>query len=235
MGTPFQYGVSISGGLKYFPKIKYDTTLFEETRSYKIQNVLDSNLVGNGKQQRWVYYTYPDTSESDKILLSKPTTKSAYQIAFGGFIQQNWNNAMFRAEVAYRINSRSSLLTLVQNSSTLTLNEDLYNSVFNAHGPEFLCHIKYTFPSTIQFSATIEVAHKIFETPAIDLQSGVIFKNNREDLNTNVELYISKFFQITEMIGFDISLNSSYLRNKSNDAYNDYSLSGYSISFGCSF
>ncbi len=235
MGTPFQYGVSISGGLKYFPKIKYDTALFEETRSYIIQNMPDSTLVRVGQQRYWVYSTYPDTSESVKILLTKPTTKSAYQIALSGFVQQNWNNALFRAEIIYRINSRSTLLTLVQNSSTLTLNEDLYNSVFNAHGPELHFLVKYLLPLDLQLSTNLDVEHRIYETPAYALVSGEPEQDRRKDFSTNLEINISKFFRFSDMIGFDVSLNSSYLRNQSNDAYNDYSLFGYSISFGCSF
>jgi hypothetical protein len=233
--TEFQYGFSISGGLKYFLKIKYDTTLFEETRSYIIQNVPDSILVGAGQQRHWVYSTYPDTSESDKTLLQRPKTKTAYQIAVGGFIQQNGSNALFRTEVVYRINSRSTLQTLVQNSSTLSLNEDLYNSVFNAHGPEIHFLIKYLLPLNIQVLTTIDVEHKIYETPAYDLISGETKNYNREDINTSFELYISKFFQVTEMFGFEISFSSNYLQNKSNDAYNDYSLIGYSLSIGCGF
>ncbi len=233
--TPFHYGVSLSGGLKYFPKIKYDTTLFEETRSYAIQNVPDSTLVGVGQQRHWVYSTYPDTSESDKTLLQKPKTKTAYQIALGGFIQQKWNDVLFRAEIIYRINSRSTLLTLVQNSSTLTLNEDLYNDVFNAHGPELHFLAKYLLPLDIQLSTNLDVEHRIYETPAYALVSGEPEQYSRKDFSTNFEINISRFFRFSNTIGFDVTLNSSYLRNESNDAYNDYSLYGYSLSFGCGF
>ncbi len=232
---PFQYGLSLSGGLKYFSKIKYDTSLFEETRSYVVQMIRDSNFVGSGKQGRWVYYTYPDTSESEKIVLQRPDSKTTYQISAGGFILRNWENGSFRIECVYRINSRSTLLTLVQSSSTLTLNEDLYNSVFNAHGPELRLLLSSTLPSAIQFSANITADKKTYETPAYDLLSGQRKTTDRKDIGTNIEVNASRFFQVTETVGFDISVNINYLRNSSNDAYNDYSLFGYSLSFGCAF
>ncbi len=234
-GKPFQYGVSLSGGLKYFSKIKYDTSQFEETRSYVVQIIRDSNFVGSGKLGHWVYFTYPDTGESGKTVLQRPNTKTAYQIAAGGFILRNWDNGALRIECVYRINSRSTLLSLVQSSSTLTLNEDLYNSIFNAHGPELHLLLNYTLPSEIQFSAHVTMELKTYETPAYDLLSGQSTTNNRKDAGTDIELYASRFFQITETVGFDISVSANYLRNASNDAYNDYSLFGYALSFGCSF
>lgn len=228
----FHYGVFISGGLKYFPSIAYDTSLFEETPSYAIQTGIDSTLVGNGANQHWVYSPYTDTSASDKIVLARPNTKTTYQIAFGGLIQQNWNNLLLGVEIIYRINSHSTLLTLVQNTSTLTLNEDLYNSVFSAHGPELHCVIKYVFPSNVQLLTNIDIEQQIYETPSYDLLSGDVVKNNREDIYANLEIYVSKYFQVTDEFGFDISLGSNYLRNKSDDAYNDYSVLGYNLSVG---
>ncbi len=233
--TQFQYGGIVRAGLKYFPKITYDTSLFEETRSYVVQTFTDSILVGNGQQKHWQYFTYSDSSESDKTILKNPGTKSTYQIALGGYIQKNWNAASIRAEILYRVNSHSTLLTLVQNTSSRTLNEDLYNGAFSSQGPELHCMIKYLLPFNIQFSSTIDIEQNTFETPSYDLLSGGIINNHRTDVVANCEMYISKFFSVDDGFGFDVSISSNYLRNKSNDAYNNYSVFGFAISVGCGF
>jgi len=229
-----QYGMYISPGLKYFPNIVYDTSLFEETRSYVVQIVADSMLVGSGKQKYWEYYTYPDTSESDKYVLRNPKTSSTYQIAMGIFYQKQWDDLIVRMELAYRINSKSTLLTLVQNTSMLTLNEDLYNSVFNAHGPEFQCAIKYILPYNIQWQMNIEFEKKTFETPSYDLVTGEIANDYRKDTRINIDIYVSRYVQLTDGFGADVAISSNILRNISNDAYNDYSVKNYSFSIGIS-
>ncbi|MDD8017714.1 MAG: hypothetical protein PHP42_05020 [Bacteroidota bacterium] len=229
------YGAFISVGLKNFAKVTYDTSLFEQQQTYTYQTILDSTLVGNGNQRHWQYFTTLDSTESEKILLKKPATNSTFQLTLGTFAQIHWESSSLRAEVNYRVNSQSTLLTLVQNISPTTLNEDLYNDVFHAHGPEVRFIATQTLPKKILFTALTEAELKTFETPAYDFATGAIVKDHRKDSSINIELTLSKFFEINDGFGFDIAVGAAFLRNQSNDNYNDYSITAFSFSVGCGF
>lgn len=233
-GTPAegQIGFTVSGGWKYYPKMRYDTALFEPVRSYIVSMVLDSEQTGSGKQKQWVYYTYPDTNASEKFVLKDPKTRSAYQAATGVFWRKEGEGWSVRTGLTYRVNDHSGLLTMVQNTSDRTLNEDLYNTEFSAQGPELHVDMHWTMSADIRCDAALLVEHKVFETPSFDLATGEISAPSRTDDRLGLELTAARSFPLSSSLGMDVTVNAAMLRNRSNDAYNDFSFSTISVIVG---
>ncbi|HAP36517.1 MAG TPA: hypothetical protein DCQ28_11460 [Bacteroidetes bacterium] len=80
----------------------------------------------------------------------------------------------------------------------------------------------------------IEFEKKTFETPSYDLVTGEIANDYRKDTRINIDIYVSRYVQLTDGFGADVAISSNILRNISNDAYNDYSVKNYSFSIGIS-
>jgi hypothetical protein len=75
---------------------------------------------------------------------------------------------------------------------------------------------------------------KLFGAPALDLV-GTKTADQRVDLRAFSELYISRYFNLSENLGMGVALSSGFVRNQSNDAYNDFSSYYISLSIGFGF
>ena len=123
---------------------------------------------------------------------------------------------------------------LAQYANTSILSEDIYNDHFSYEGPEVQLRIKQTLPFGLQSILTLEHQRKEFGAPAVSLVGDQIAAH-RLDFRNSVELYLSKYVELSESLGLDIALGSEFLRNQSNDDYNDYSLYNISLSLGIGF
>lgn len=215
----FKYGATLSGGFKYYTQTFYDTTKYEQVRSFNTKSQ------GKGK---------PGSNfASNKKILITPQSNGTYQIAFGLFTNKEWTNTSIRANVLYRYNIRSQNRYLTQYVNTSFLSEDIYNDYFSYEGPETSVKFAQNLPVGIKLTFDAQIQYKKFKAPALDL-TGVQIDGNRSDLHSYAELNLSRYFDLGN-IGFDITLTGGLIRNQSNDDYNDFSSYYGSVGIGIGF
>ncbi len=214
----FTFGGSISGGLKYYLQTYYDTTKYEQIRSYVTKSQ------GKGKPG--------SKAISDKQILVTPQSNGTYQLSLDLYTKKEWTNNSLQANILYRINLRSQNRYLTQYVNTSFLSEDIYNDYFSYEGPEGKLKYTQNLPLQLKLALDFQLQNKKYNVAALNLNGEQIGKD-RNDLYTNLELTLSRYFNIGNQFGFDFSLNMGVLRNQSNDEYNDFSsyFAGASIGF----
>ena len=214
------YGINLSGGFKYYTQTFYDTTKYEQVRNF------NSKSQGKGKPGSNV--------ASNKRILITPQSNGTYQIAFGIYAKQVWSNNSFQANALYRYNIRSQNRYLTQYVNTSFLSEDIYNDFFSYEGPE--AAVKFTQSLPIGMKLTLDglLQYKKYTAQALDLAGNQI-DGNRHDMHSYVEINLSRYFDLGNDFGFDITLTSGFLRNQSNDDYNDFSSYFAAIGIGVGF
>ncbi|RCK73341.1 MAG: hypothetical protein IGBAC_0187 [Ignavibacteriae bacterium] len=213
------YGIDLFVGYKFYTKTVYDTSRFEPVRTF----VEKKTGVGKPGAKLKIY--------SDKKILTKPQANGILQIATGLFFEKQWNNTGIEASVLYRYNPRAAVRYLAQYVNSSILTDDIYNDHFSYRGIETKIRFKQILPFKINMLLDIVYQQKRFEAPALNLV-GEKISTNRKDLRSSVEIYLSKYIDITDGLGLDIYLSGVLLRNQSNDNYNDFSLQGISGGFG---
>ncbi|MCL4551713.1 MAG: hypothetical protein M1495_24460 [Bacteroidetes bacterium] len=214
------YGINLSGGFKYYTQTYYDTTQFEQIRSFITKSQ------GKGKPGSKV--------GSNKKILITPQSNGTYQIAFGIYAKKEWANNSFQANVLYRYNIRSQNRYLAQYVNTSFLSEDIYNDFFSYEGPEAAVKFAQTLPIGMKLTIDGLLQYKKYTAPALDL-AGEQIDGDRHDLHSYVEINLSRYFDLGNDFGFDITLTGGFLRNQSNDDYNDFSSYFAAVSVGVSF
>ncbi len=214
-GSKFSYGAILSGGFKYYTETFYDTTQFEQTRTFNTKSQ------GKGKPGSV-------TASSKKILVT-PQSNGTYQLAMGFYTKKEWDNGSFGSNFIYRYNVRSENRYLAQYVNTSFLSEDIYNDFFSYEGPEAVLKYSQILTAKIKLDLELQVQYKKFKAPALNL-IGEQTAGNRNDLRSSAEATLSRYFNLSDNFGFDITISGGVLRNESNDEYNDFS--SYFLSAG---
>lgn len=208
----YQYGLSFTGGIKYYTQSIYDTTKFESKRSF------NSKSQGKGKLGSKI------TVPSSKQILLQPQGNGTTQYTAGIFFNKRWESAtVIRTNILYRYNPKTLTRYLAQYANTSMLSEDIYNDFFSYQGYEAKVAMDQPLPWSMQMSLECNFQKKNFEAPALNLEGVQINNEKRSDLTSSVEVYVSKNFSLSESLSLDVMLGSGILRNQSNDDYNDFS------------
>lgn len=216
----FNYGLKISAGLRYYTQMVYDTTRFEDTRSFVVKGA------GKGKPGSKVY--------SQKQILIQPQSNGSFQLILDISAGHNWTLTTIQTDFLYRYNPRSEIRYLAQYVNTTFLSEDIYNDFFSHEGPEATFKFTQKLPLNIQFKLDTEFQYKKFKAPALNLD-GEQVADKRIDLRTSLEITLSRYFDLGASLGIDLSFNGGLMRNQSNDNYNDYSSYFISLGIGIGF
>lgn len=220
----YQYGMNLSGGIKYYTQSMYDTTKFETKRSF--------NQKSQGKGKLGSKITVP----SSKQILLEPQENGTTQFTAGVFFNKRWEGATaLRTNFLYRYNPKTLTRYLAQYASTSMLSEDIYNDFFSYQGFEAKVALDQPLPWQMQMSVEYNFQQKNFEAPALTLDGVQINGEKRADLTNSVELYVSKNFTLFERLSLDIMLGTGVLRNQSNDDYNDFSSYHFTGTIGIGF
>jgi hypothetical protein len=218
-------GVRGSGGLKYFTQAAFDTSRFEAVRTYVLVK-----KQGAGKGGAIITTKEP----SAKQILSNADVRHTTQITSSAFVRIGWTNGSLEGEILYRYNPNSSARVLTRTPGTATINEDIYNDYYSYSGPEAQVKFHQVLPATIQATISLEHQRKHFGAPALRLD-GEEIALSRLDLRRSIELYLSRWFALSDELGVDLALSASVLRNESNDDYNDFSSWTIGLSAGLGF
>ena len=108
------------------------------------------------------------------------------------------------------------------------------NDYFSYEGYEVKSQITQKIFYDIEVKLDLSFQQKLFGAPALDL-IGTKTADQRIDLRTFSELYISRYFNLSDNLGMGVALSSGFVRNQSNDAYNDFSSYFISLSIGFGF
>lgn len=208
----YQYGFSLTGGIKYYTQSVYDTTKFETKRSF--------NQKSQGKGKLGSKITVP----SGKQILIEPQANGTTQIIAGLFFNKIWEGAtVLKTNVLYRYNPQTQTRYLAQYANTSMLSEDIYNDYFSYQGLEAKASVDQSLPFGLQLSMEYNIQQKNFEAPALNLDGVQIGQEKRTDLTNSLEVYLSRNFTLFEGFDLNLMLGTGVLRNQSNDNYNDFS------------
>jgi hypothetical protein len=213
------FGVEVYGGVKHFTEEVFDTTRFEATRTYVEKN--------QGKGKGGAKLVVP----SSKQILIEPTNNTSGQFGTHLFALFPWNGGSFGADLLYRLNIGGGTRYLAQYTNTSILSEDIYNDYFSNDGPAARIVLRQRLPLDIQGLVSLDVTRKVYSAPALNLNGDQIAAN-RVDLDTTLELYLSRYVELGMGFGLDVAFSAAAGRNQSNDDYNDYSLTSVAVSVG---
>jgi len=225
LGTGLRKQAEIGGrasvGLKHFTTATYDTSL------YDIQSA-QSKSHGKGKG------VGQGSGNIKKSIIANAGSTNSFYATFGFYGIRTWATGSLHAELLYAITPGSGGRYLAQYAQTSILSSDIYNDFFSYAGPSFGITVRQTLVYGIQWTAGVEWGRRQFVAAALDLDANVI-ADQRVDIRSELALGISRYFEMGETVGLDLSLTGTLLRNQSNDDYNDYSASGVSLSLGFGF
>lgn len=220
--SSFNYGLNLSGGFKYYTESIYDTSKFEVERSFT------TKYTGKGKTGAKI------TVPSGKGILISPLSNGTAQFVADVFMKTNWGANSFQTNFLYRYNPNTLVRYLAQYANTTFLTEDIYNDNFSYEGFEIRSSFIQKIFYDIEVKLDLSFQQKLFGAPALDLV-GTKLADQRIDLRTFTELYISRYFNLSDNLGMGIALSSGFVRNQSNDVYNDFSSYYISLSIGFGF
>ncbi len=222
LNDSFNYGLNLSGGFKYYTESIYDTSRFEVERSFT------TKYTGKGKTGAKI------TVPSDKGILISPLSNGTSQFVADIFIRTNWESTSLQTNLLYRYNPNTLVRYLAQYANTTFLTEDIYNDYFSYEGFELSTLLNQKIFYDIEIRLDLSFQQKLFGAPALDLV-GTKIADQRTDLRTFSELYISRYFNLSDNLGMGIALSSGFVRNQSNDTYNNFSSYYISLSIGFGF
>jgi hypothetical protein len=209
-------------------------------------NNLFTLLIGNKNSQNTNYglylsagikhYTHSffDTTAVDTSTIITAQPDNQIQLTPGIFLSQKIGPTEISPSLHYHYNLRKSVRYIDITTRTSFLNEDLYNDSYSYEGFDGILKIKQPLLYGIRAILTLEVQQKKYGYPAWNL-AGYQTSDMRHDLHSSAELYITRYFQLTQTFGCDISIDIGYQRNQSNDGYNDFYVYNYGLYFGIGF
>jgi hypothetical protein len=169
-----------------------------------------------------------------KQLLVNSTTTSTYQVTLGLDVTGKWDGGTVSAGLLYRLNPKSQVRFLAQYANTSLLSQDIYNDSFSYGGPALKVSLKQRLPFNLELVVLGEAQRRKFLAPGLDL-AGFTTSENRVDVRGQIDGTLSRTFPLNEALGIEVAFNCGTVRNQSDDAYNDYSLTFASVSIGMEF
>lgn len=218
----FNYGLGLSGGFKYYIESVYDTSRFETVRSYAVKS--------SGKGKTGANITVP----SDKKILISPQSNGTVQFVADVFAKTYWNTNSIQLSLLYRYNPNTLVRYLAQYANTTFLTEDIYNDFFAYEGFEISSRLIQKIFYDIEIRLDASFQQKKFGAPALEL-IGTQIADQRLDYRNFIEAYISRYFNLSDNFGLGLAISTGFVRNQSNDAYNDFSAHYISFSLGLGY
>jgi len=220
-------GMFASAGIKHYFTATYDTTVFESSTS--------GGSGGNGKGKgKGNGNSGSAPGQVEKKNLVNATSRNSYQLTAGVTMGGRWGSFLADGQLLYRYNPRGATRYLPQYVNSSLLTEDIYNDFFSYQGPEGKISLLQNFPLGVKAVLVFDASSRKYSAPAFDLD-GVESAQKRKDLRSLVELTISKAVPLSEGTDLEVTLQGGFLRNQSNDAYNDYSTAAVSLGLGIGF
>jgi hypothetical protein len=226
LGGGITGSVFVAGGVKHFTTGTFDSTSIFDTYT------TPGN--GNGKG-KGAGNSSPGQGSQKKVgVVVNPSTANAFIVDLGGELESTWDSGSILAVAHMRINLSDSARYVAQFANTLGLSEDIYNDFFSYQGPELKLTFRHQLPLRLSIQLSGEMARRTYLAPAFDL-SGTAFPGNRVDTRFSGEFYLSRYFALTDAVGFDLALSGGALSNRSNDEYNDYTVFTIALGLGIGF
>lgn len=206
-------------GIKHFTTAAFDSAKFESVRTY-----VTVTKPGSGKGGARITVK----QSSGKEILSNADIRTVGHFAGSAFARLGWSSGSVRTEFLYRLNLSASARILARTAETAAINEDIYDDFFSYAGPEADLTLRQSLPFSVQANVSAKYQQRRFGAPAFDL-AGAEVAGTRVDRRAGIELYISRYFNLSPELGLDVALSGGVVRSESNDAYNDFS--GWSLGF----
>jgi len=218
IGGSTQLLVDAGAGYKAYLTTTYDTTKFKQP--------------GKGRGKGKGGFMNPQAAQ-ERIFIAAVESPSVSQVVFGGGIAQFWRHGSYSFFAAYhrRTNPVNKARYISQQPSGFGADEDIYDDRYMYQSHEFSggVHMKLAW----DISADIGGEHviKTYARPALSLDGSEIAPQ-RKDVRSTLEIVLSRDINVGSS-SMTIGLGSSYVRNCSNDEYNNYN--GYAISLSIDF
>jgi len=215
----FQYGLSLSAGVKYYTSNAIDTSYLTG-----VEYLIQVDTIKSGKIIRIVQ----DTISVDTVEVPSPYSMPAgsMQYSAGTFIKYLWSSGNIQAQALYRYNPKTTTRFLSSYINSSRLNEDIYHESFSYRG----FNLKFSFAQKLFYNINLavegELLEKNFEIKAFGLD-GYAKSKKRSDFAYVFDINISRNFNISEYFSIDATISGQVFNNNSNDNYNKYK--GYSI------
>lgn len=215
-------GVALGGGVKHYTTSRLDTARIETQRTYALKST--------GKGKGGAKIKIP----SSKLLLVNSETNNIVQLSGEVFFLEEGEERSIDVSARYLYNPGSATRYLAQYASTSILSDDVYSDKFSYEGPVAEVRLVRMLPLRINAIVTLEGMRKRFGAPALNL-IGEQMADNRIDVRTRLELYLSRYIEIASGLAMDVAFAGEIMRNQSNDDYSDFSLYQFSASIGIGF
>ena len=224
-GSEAGVGVFASAGIKHYFTATYDTALFESITP----GASGGNGKGKGKGN-----SGSAPGQVKKQTLVNATSRNSYQLTAGVAAGDRWGSCLVDVQILYRYNPGGATRYLPQYVNSSLLTEDIYNDFFSYQGLEGSGSLQQDFHHGLKAVLAFYVSPRKYSAPAFTLDA-VETAPHRNDLRSLMELTVSKTFPLSEGTDLEVILLTGYVRNQSNDAYNDYSAAAVSLGLGIGF
>ncbi len=223
--TTVNYALLASLGNKYYLSSQYDTTLYTKKKT------LDT-ASGSGKGKGGAVSS---VNSSAKRILVTGNSLNLWQVSYGVFSELRWGGGDVSLTGLSRLNlGNRKARYLAQYANTGLLSEDIYNDSFNYHGYEAILNIHQKLPMDLKLHIQGTITEKYFGVEALTLK-GTVSALERKDLTSLLELTLAKSVKISSGVDAEVFINTTLLRNQSNDQYNDFSSSVVEFGMGIGF
>jgi hypothetical protein len=232
----FYLRITDIAGYRYYPNIEplsNANNLFTLLIGNKNSQYTNYGLYLSAGIKHYTHSFFDSTAvDTSNIVTAQPNIQ--LQLTPGMFLKQKVGTTEFQPSLLYHYNLRKSVRFIDITTRISFLNEDLYNDSYGYEGFDGSLNIKQSLFFNINASLELEFQQKKFGYPAWNLAE-IQVSDKRYDLHSSAELYLSRYFQISNSFGCDITLDVGYQRNQSNDGYNDFYVYNYGLYFGIGF
>ena len=174
------------------------------------------------------------TGATEEKLTTNKQPGTTSQLSGDIYFKKKWDNSFFEIDLIYRDNLKSSARYLAKYVNTTFLTEDIYNDFFAYSGFETKAVYNVKMLWDLQLNIETLLSSRKLNLPAFDL-TGEEKNSKRKDLRSNIEIGLSRSFELSDGVGLDVTLTGGILRNQSNDNYNDFTSNYFSLGIGLGF
>ncbi len=235
LGIPFDRstvaGVAASFGVKHFTQAGYDTSRVDTQVPVSQSKGGSGGNRGKGKGSG---SASGNGKGNQKALLINPTSLTVLHAGLELSLRHLWVSGSIDARLRYDVAPSSKGRYVAQYPSSTVLYEDIYNDFFSYGGFSGEVTVHRSLPLRLQGTVMAVFARKNYVAPALDL-TGASLLVDRADLRGGLVVTVSRYVELSESVGLDLTVTGELLRNQSNDAYNDYSLQSIMVGVGLGF
>jgi hypothetical protein len=216
-GEVYETGFSLASGVKYYTNATTPEPIYN----------MDSTITRQGGGRTVTY-------DSTIVGYLSDSTRTITQFVLQYYIAKKWESGNIWAEVVYRINPKQSVRQFLPDSTFSSLTDDLYNEEFSYEGAAATIRLNQTIENFANCLFTVSASQKKYSAEAFDIRGNEKGKKRR-DIVWECEMYCSHFFSLSPNFGVETYVDAQYVRNQSNDEYNDFSSWSLSAGLGIGF